>query len=501
MNIRTPHIALVALLSLGAPQAKAQNLGSILKGAADAIDKADPKKKKDAERKKKADAERKKKAEARKKEIAEEKKKQDEERKKAQQAEAAERKRSRQLTQSVTGTIQGINQHLEAYKVRTGLYPTTEQGLAVLTAEPAIVPTIPNDAWDRPFAYRTPGSGLAAYRICSGGEDQLPQTLDDICIDAGKIDPNTKTYKVIDVKKGEQFPLAGAQSYDQSIVGSCFDEHFTIIDERLPGDVTSRDVDVQDVAYRRIITEADRALNFNILKVFGISEKTSQKSSFLAISSQVTEKVWKMSSPSAIAKAPATAAYCAVEAVEGRTIDVLYQGSSSQSGLDLGATQINASLGFKSLSAQLKMDYQIKAQGYTATVPISSLGSLEEVLDAVEPGAPYIWNVVLVATRNQERMVVEQQTTSSNKFKVPDAAAVSYKVAQLGSLAIEVRSTAGVSVSFDPPAACPSSPEKNLHLINCELKQPAVMKIYNPALFGMGSDANVEVSIAGSSLK
>ena len=329
------------------------------------------------------------------------------------------------------------------------------------------------------------------------------QTLDDICVDAGKVDPNTKSYKVVDVKKGEQRILAGAQSYDQNVVGTCFDEHFIPIEDRLPGEVIARDVDVQDIGYRYIITDEDRALNFNLLKVFGISEDIKKKYNFLAISNQVTEKIWKMSSPSAITKAPDSAAYCAVEAVEGRTIDVLYQGSSAQTAVDLGAThpQIDASLGFKSLSSQLKMNYQIKAQGYTATVPISSLGSLSEVLDAVEPGAPYIWNVVLVATRNQERRVVENQSTTSNKFKVRDGTAIPYKLAQTGTLAIEVRSTAGVSVSFDPAASCPNSPEKKFHLINCELQNPTIIKVYNPALFNMGSDADVDISVSVKSVK
>ncbi|MBI1945395.1 MAG: type II secretion system protein GspG [Deltaproteobacteria bacterium] len=501
MNTRMATTLLVAALSFAPSQAKAQNLGSLIKGAADAIENADPKKKKEAERKKKADAERKKKAEARKKEIAEEKRKQDEERKKTQQAEAAERKRRQQVAQSVINTIRGITQHLEAYKARVGIYPSSEQGLPALTAAPAIVPTIPNDAWDRPFVYRTPGSGLAAYRICSGGEDLLPQTIDDICVDAGKIDPNTKSYMVVDVKKGEQKTLSGGVSYDQNIVGSCFDEHFNIIDDRLPGDVRSRDVDVQDIGYRYIISDEDRALNFNLLKLFNISEDTKRKSNFLAISSQVTEKIWGMSSPTAINKAPASAAYCAVEAVEGRTIDVLYQGSSALTGTELGATNIDATLGFKSLSSQLKMSYQIKAQGYTAAVPISSLQSLAEVLDAVEPGAPYFWNVVLVATKNQERLVVEQQISSNNKFRVTDGTSSSYKLAQTGSLSIEVRSTAGVAVSFDPPGACTSSPERTLHLINCELAQPAIIRVYNPALLGLGSDADVDIKVSAKVLK
>lgn len=243
MRIRIAFVLLVAAISLAPAPSRAQNLGSIIKGAAKAIEDADPKKKKEAERKKKADAERKRKAEARKKEIAEEKRKQDEERKKAQQAEAAERKRKQQVTQTVTNTIRGIAGNLEAYKARVGVYPSNEQGLAALTAAPAIIPAVPNDAWDQPFVYRTPGSGTAAFRICSPGEDRLLQTIDDVCVDAGRIDPNTKSYTVVDVKKGEQKSLTGGVSYDQSIVGACFDEHFNIIDERLPGDVSSRDVD------------------------------------------------------------------------------------------------------------------------------------------------------------------------------------------------------------------------------------------------------------------
>jgi hypothetical protein len=501
MKTRFAFTLLLAALSFAPGQSRAQNLGSLIKGAAAAIDNADPKKKKDAERKKKADAERKKKAAARKKEIEAEKRKQDEERKKTQQAEAAERKRRQQATQAVTNTIRTITQNVEAYKTRVGIYPSAEQGLAALTAAPAVISNVPNDAWNQPFVYRTPGSGLAAYKICSGGEDLVAQTLDDICVDAGKVDPNTKSYMVVDVKKGEQKVLTGGISYDQNIVGSCFDEHFNIIDERLPGEVAGRDIDVQDIGYRYILTDEERALSFSLLKLFNISEDTKKNSKFLAISSQVTEKVWKLSSPTAINKAPPAAAYCAVEAVEGRTIDVLYQGSSEITGIDLGATNIEATLGFKSLSSQLKMNYQIKAQGYTATVPISSLQSLSEVLDAVEPGAPYIWNVTLVATKTRERMVIEQQTNTSNKFRVVDGTSSSYKLAQTGSVSLEVRANAGIAVSFDPPGTCSNSPEKTLHLINCELAQPAIIRVYNPAWLGLGSDADVEVKVSAKSLK
>lgn len=249
------------------------------------------------------------------------------------------------------------------------------------------------------------------------------------------------------------------------------------------------------------MTDEERALNFSLLSFFGISDETKKKNNFVTISNQVTERVWKLNSPSAINKAPPAAAYCAVEANEGRTIDVLYQGSSVLSGSEIGASYSDASVGFKDIAAELKMTYMLKTQGYTSKVPVSGMQSLTDVLEAVDLGAPYFWNVTLVATRNQERTVVEQKTTAANHFTLAEGYSWPYAIKQTGALQIEVRSSVGVSIAFDPTSACPGSYQKTMHLFACKLEQPAIMKIENPSVWGHRDSAVVDVSVVNTSTR
>lgn len=71
---------------------------------------------------------------------------------------------------------------LGAYKLDTGLYPTTEQGLNALRVAPSNLPQwagpylpqeIPVDPWARPFAYKYPGEhGDDPDIVCYGADGQ-----------------------------------------------------------------------------------------------------------------------------------------------------------------------------------------------------------------------------------------------------------------------------------------------------------------------------------------
>ncbi len=87
--------------------------------------------------------------------------------------------------------LRNIEQALQLYKLDTGLYPTTEQGLQALITKPTegnvplnwreggYLPKIPDDGWGRPFVYLSPGGQygtdrLRDYDLLSYGSDGEP---------------------------------------------------------------------------------------------------------------------------------------------------------------------------------------------------------------------------------------------------------------------------------------------------------------------------------------
>lgn len=71
---------------------------------------------------------------------------------------------------------------LDQFRLDTGRYPTTSEGLGALRAKPAGVDNwagaylkkeIPNDPWGRPYAYTSPGAH-EDYDIVSYGADGAP---------------------------------------------------------------------------------------------------------------------------------------------------------------------------------------------------------------------------------------------------------------------------------------------------------------------------------------
>lgn len=78
--------------------------------------------------------------------------------------------------------IDSFGKALDQYRLDTGHYPSTEQGLAALNARPANEPkwngpyltkAIPLDPWDRPYVYKQPGDH-GDYDLLSYGEDGQP---------------------------------------------------------------------------------------------------------------------------------------------------------------------------------------------------------------------------------------------------------------------------------------------------------------------------------------
>jgi general secretion pathway protein G len=83
--------------------------------------------------------------------------------------------------------MRNIEQALHLYKLDTGMYPTSEQGLEALVRKPTtgVIPRrwrdsgylarVPQDSWDRLFQYRSPGEdGKREYELVSFGADAKP---------------------------------------------------------------------------------------------------------------------------------------------------------------------------------------------------------------------------------------------------------------------------------------------------------------------------------------
>jgi general secretion pathway protein G len=86
-------------------------------------------------------------------------------------------------TKAAKVQIQSLSTALELYKVDTGHYPSTSEGLRALIEPPPSVASwngpylskrdVPSDPWGRPYAYRSPGEH-GAFDIVSLGADNQP---------------------------------------------------------------------------------------------------------------------------------------------------------------------------------------------------------------------------------------------------------------------------------------------------------------------------------------
>jgi general secretion pathway protein G len=76
--------------------------------------------------------------------------------------------------QKAKADIALIEQGLQMWRIETGRFPTTEEGLAALTAPGtmgAALSRLPQDPWGRPYYYRSPGLDGRPYDIWSYGAD------------------------------------------------------------------------------------------------------------------------------------------------------------------------------------------------------------------------------------------------------------------------------------------------------------------------------------------
>ena len=79
--------------------------------------------------------------------------------------------------------IEGLGRALDAYRIDTGRYPSTEQGLNALVVRPPDEPkwngpylqkAVPLDPWGKPYAYRSPAKGGGDFDLLSYGRDGQP---------------------------------------------------------------------------------------------------------------------------------------------------------------------------------------------------------------------------------------------------------------------------------------------------------------------------------------
>ena len=83
--------------------------------------------------------------------------------------------------------IASIAKALDIYRIDVGRYPSTEQGLAALSAAPANEPrwrgpylakAVPADPWGRNYVYKSPGD-TGEFDLLSYGKDGAPGGTDE----------------------------------------------------------------------------------------------------------------------------------------------------------------------------------------------------------------------------------------------------------------------------------------------------------------------------------
>lgn len=85
--------------------------------------------------------------------------------------------------QTTAMQLERLGTVLDTFRLDTGRYPTTQEGLSALVQQPMgmdrwsgpyLTKGIPKDSWDRPFVYRSPGESGRPYDIYSLGADGAP---------------------------------------------------------------------------------------------------------------------------------------------------------------------------------------------------------------------------------------------------------------------------------------------------------------------------------------
>jgi len=67
--------------------------------------------------------------------------------------------------------IDSLEKALDQYRLEKRRYPTAEEGLEAI--RPYLKKAVPNDPWDRPYVYRTPGQN-GEFELLSYGRDGKP---------------------------------------------------------------------------------------------------------------------------------------------------------------------------------------------------------------------------------------------------------------------------------------------------------------------------------------
>ena len=85
-------------------------------------------------------------------------------------------------TKVTRAQVDALQKSLDQYRIDTGRYPSTQQGLAALNTRPADEPrwqgpylakAVPPDPWGRPYGYRAP-SEHGDFDLYSLGKDGAP---------------------------------------------------------------------------------------------------------------------------------------------------------------------------------------------------------------------------------------------------------------------------------------------------------------------------------------
>ncbi|MEO5658475.1 MAG: type II secretion system major pseudopilin GspG [Polaromonas sp.] len=95
-------------------------------------------------------------------------------------------------TKVAKAQINSLEKALDQYRLDLGNYPNTELGLTALTLKPStegetkwqgpyLKKALPNDPWERPYLYRSPGENAREYDVFTLGADgQLGGTGENI---------------------------------------------------------------------------------------------------------------------------------------------------------------------------------------------------------------------------------------------------------------------------------------------------------------------------------
>lgn len=82
-------------------------------------------------------------------------------------------------TKAARAQVDALGKALDQYRIDIGHYPTSDQGLAALNKNPGneakwqapyLKKTVPNDPWDNPYLYKSPGEH-GDYDLYSLGKD------------------------------------------------------------------------------------------------------------------------------------------------------------------------------------------------------------------------------------------------------------------------------------------------------------------------------------------